>query len=553
MAHQNGNGSRRLDGYVRVSDVHGREGESFISPGDQEERIRAWAVANGHEILVVHHELDVSGGKMDRPKLNEVMRRFDVGETDGVVVWKLNRFGRTLFGAAELIQHISDRGGVFASVNESFDITTPTGKLMLRILLSFAEFELDTIRENWRTARAAAVQRGIHVVSVAPFGYRLGGGAVNEQTGRRVPAPLEVDELTGPYATELFRRRAAGEPWLSLRQWLVDLNVPTVRGAPWSCPTLAAIVRNRVYLGVASGAQAGDLPDGVAGAHPALIDEATWHAAQSQRVPRRDRKESPTLLRGLVRCANCRYTMTIRRDPGISNGAGKPLYLYGCATAECQAKASIAAIAVDGQSGLDDAVVAAMWEHLERVAFESFDANLDIAEDEQERDELAARRDRDAADGELEQALGRRAWLKHLAGLTVQVDEKQTQIEEKLRLQGRPIGRPVKELREAWDSGEMSMEEKRTQIAAVVQMVFVKRNTSTRRGGLNPLPPELRRPQFAKRSHIIWATDPIVLDVPRQGRVDYVIKPFVFPDTDPDGARVMALQPQVEDAGGTIG
>ena len=66
---------RRLDGYVRVSQVGKRGGESFISPQDlQEDRIRAWAEANGHEIIQVFPELDVSGGKMDRPKLNEVMR-----------------------------------------------------------------------------------------------------------------------------------------------------------------------------------------------------------------------------------------------------------------------------------------------------------------------------------------------------------------------------------------------------------------------------------------------------------------------------------------------
>src|SRR5215212_7332249 len=91
---------RRLDAYVRVSRVARRDGETFISPKMQEERIRAWAQAMGHVISDdgpdngTWHELDVSGGKMDRPKLNEIMARIDAGESDGIVVFTLDRFGR---------------------------------------------------------------------------------------------------------------------------------------------------------------------------------------------------------------------------------------------------------------------------------------------------------------------------------------------------------------------------------------------------------------------------------------------------------------------------
>src|SRR5262245_48556944 len=93
------NGGRRLDGYIRVSSVKGREGDNFISETVQEERIRAWAVANGHTIVEIHRELDVSGGTMNRPKLNEIMARIDAGETDGLVVFNLSRFARTMVGS----------------------------------------------------------------------------------------------------------------------------------------------------------------------------------------------------------------------------------------------------------------------------------------------------------------------------------------------------------------------------------------------------------------------------------------------------------------------
>ena len=75
---------KRLDAYIRVSAVRGREGESFTSPEDQERRIRAWAESQGHVIDTAWHELDVSGGSMDRPMLNQVLERIEQKASDGI-------------------------------------------------------------------------------------------------------------------------------------------------------------------------------------------------------------------------------------------------------------------------------------------------------------------------------------------------------------------------------------------------------------------------------------------------------------------------------------
>ncbi|MCW3027621.1 MAG: recombinase family protein, partial [Solirubrobacterales bacterium] len=87
-------GALRLDAYVRVSKVAGRSGESFISPTVQRERIEAWAGLHGAELTWHEPELDVSGGRMDRPVFDRIMARVRAGETGGVVVAKLDRFAR---------------------------------------------------------------------------------------------------------------------------------------------------------------------------------------------------------------------------------------------------------------------------------------------------------------------------------------------------------------------------------------------------------------------------------------------------------------------------
>ena len=70
--------------------------------------------------------------------LNEVMRRIKEGETEGVVVAKLDRFGRTLVGSLQLLDEIQKVGGQFASVADDYDISTKNGRMLLNITLSMA-------------------------------------------------------------------------------------------------------------------------------------------------------------------------------------------------------------------------------------------------------------------------------------------------------------------------------------------------------------------------------------------------------------------------------
>src|SRR4051794_13708617 len=118
---------KTLDAYVRVSQVRGRGGDSFISPDVQRERIAAWAVAHDYRIARTWDERNESGGTVDRPKLNAVMERIEAGETGGVVVFKLDRFGRTLIDSLGLIERIEKAGATFASVSDGFDLSTETG------------------------------------------------------------------------------------------------------------------------------------------------------------------------------------------------------------------------------------------------------------------------------------------------------------------------------------------------------------------------------------------------------------------------------------------
>ena len=99
-----------IDGYVRVSQLRGREGESFISPVVQGEQIRAWATMRGARVGRVFEELDVSGARADRPLLEEALARIESGASDGLVVAKLDRFGRSLIHSLAAVERIQAAG-----------------------------------------------------------------------------------------------------------------------------------------------------------------------------------------------------------------------------------------------------------------------------------------------------------------------------------------------------------------------------------------------------------------------------------------------------------
>jgi len=100
----------------------------------------------------------ISGSKSERPGLTEALDFLRPG--DVLVVWKLDRLGRSLKYLIEVITRLNERGIGFRSLTEQIDTTTPGGKLIFHIFGSLAEFERDLIRERTQAGLAAARARG---------------------------------------------------------------------------------------------------------------------------------------------------------------------------------------------------------------------------------------------------------------------------------------------------------------------------------------------------------------------------------------------------------
>lgn len=113
-----------------------------------------------------------SGALDDRPELATALDHLREGDT--LVVWRLDRLGRSLRHLISTVTELADRGVGFRSLQESLDTTTPGGRLVFHLFAALAEFERDLTRERTQAGLAAARARGRH------------GGRPSVMTGDRV-------------------------------------------------------------------------------------------------------------------------------------------------------------------------------------------------------------------------------------------------------------------------------------------------------------------------------------------------------------------------------
>ena len=135
-------------GYVRVSTVD-------QNPGLQFDALRALGIDDDH--MFIDH---ISGSTKNRPALDRLMATLVEG--DEVVVWKLDRLGRSTQHLIESIELFKTRGVAFRSVTDPVDTTTPAGNLVFQIFAALAEFERALIVERTQAGLEAARANGRH-------------------------------------------------------------------------------------------------------------------------------------------------------------------------------------------------------------------------------------------------------------------------------------------------------------------------------------------------------------------------------------------------------
>src|ERR1035441_8430212 len=122
--------------------------------------LREFAAKRGWQVVGEFVDVGVSGSKDSRPQLDAMMRLAKARKLDIIVVWKLDRFGRSLRHLVDALEELKAVGCDFVSLRDNLDLTTPAGRMMFHVIGAMAEFERELIRERVRAGLAHARSKG---------------------------------------------------------------------------------------------------------------------------------------------------------------------------------------------------------------------------------------------------------------------------------------------------------------------------------------------------------------------------------------------------------
>jgi len=149
--------------YTRKSTEEGLEQE-FNSLDAQREAGELFIKSQQHEGWTLnpdrHDDGGFTGGNMERPALKRLMADIEAGKVDAVVVYKVDRLSRSLLDFARMMQVFDTANVSFVSVTQQFNTATSMGRLVLNVLLSFAQFEREIVSERTRDKIATTRRMG---------------------------------------------------------------------------------------------------------------------------------------------------------------------------------------------------------------------------------------------------------------------------------------------------------------------------------------------------------------------------------------------------------
>ena len=318
--------------YTRKSTEEGLEQE-FNSLDAQRAAAEAYIASQQHQgWLCLSQRYDdggFTGGNMDRPALRRLLGDIATGQIDCVVTYKVDRLSRSLLDFARMMVCFEERRVSFVSVTQQFNTATSMGRLILNVLLSFAQFERELVSERTRDKIAAARRKGLWVGGMPLLGYDV----VAHGSKLRVN-PSEADRVRDIFALYLQLR--------ALPAVVQELNRRGWRTKRWSTRKghqrggrhftrgyLRRLLTSSVYLG-----QVRYRDETHPGEHPAIVDGALWQHVQAllqeKRCTRREQRGPGALLQGLLRCLPCGCAM---RASHTTKGS-KCYRYYVCAAAQ---------------------------------------------------------------------------------------------------------------------------------------------------------------------------------------------------------------------------
>lgn len=280
----------KVAGYVRVSTSDQFE-EGFSIP-EQQDRIKKYCEAKGWTLAKIYTDGGYSGGKIDRPAMQELIK--DCRKYEMILVYKLDRLSRSQKDTLFLIEDVFKKNNVdFTSIQENFDTSTPLGMAMIGILSVFAQLEREQIKERMALGKQGKAKEGYWNSHIAPIGYRYIPGTGKEK------GKLVINEEEAMIVKEIYRMYLEGK---TIRQISIYMS-NHYSGHLYNCSSvISGILDNPVYCGLMRW-------DGevLNGNHEPIITKEEYDAVQSVRIKGKGRNKGKTkhILTGILYCGEC--------------------------------------------------------------------------------------------------------------------------------------------------------------------------------------------------------------------------------------------------------
>ena len=290
--------------YTRKSTEEGLEQE-FNSFDAQRDAGEAYIASQRHTgwIPIAEHYDDggFSGGSMHRPALQRLLADITAGKIDCVLVHRVDRLSRSLLDFAKMMETFDKHQVAFVSITQQFNSATSMGRLVLNVLLSFAQFEREIISERTRDKIAAARRKGIWCGGMPVLGYDVdahGKLLINEGEAEQVRMLFALYVHHGSLRRVLQETDRWG--WRT-KCWQTHQGDQR-GGRPFTKSTLHQLLTNVTYLGKVRYKH-----EVHAGEHQPIIDNDMWDQVQhllrhNGRGEPHSRHQSDALLKGLLFC-----------------------------------------------------------------------------------------------------------------------------------------------------------------------------------------------------------------------------------------------------------
>jgi DNA invertase Pin-like site-specific DNA recombinase len=235
---------------------------------------------NGWTELSKHYDDEgKSGGNLNRPALQDLLSDVEAGVVDVVVIYKLDRISRTLLDFVRLMDLFQQFGVSFVAVTQNFDTADSTGRLVLNVLLTFAQFEREIASDRLKDKFSAMRQRGLFVGGNPPYGYNLSN------------KKLLINEKEAEVIRWMFQRYLDAKSYVTVARELREKGVQRrsrtskrgnqVQGRGICQASVWNMLGNPLYVGEVR--SKGHCYPGV---HDAIVSRELWDDVQALRAKR---------------------------------------------------------------------------------------------------------------------------------------------------------------------------------------------------------------------------------------------------------------------------